>query len=109
MDYHHIFIGLWISSNRLCLNPSKTEFLWCTTWRRIHQIDDGSFHVGDVDIKPLQAVQYLGVMMEGDRLSMTAYVKIVGQCFYSLGKIKSNRRSLSTDAIYHPYHKFDLL
>ena len=66
--------------------------------RRIHQIDDGSFHVGDVDVKPSQAVRNLGVMMEGD-LSMTAHVnKIIGQCFYSLRKIKSIRRSLSTDA-----------
>ena len=37
-------------------------------------------------------------MMDGG-LSMTAHVnKIVSQCFYSLRKIKSIRRSLSTDA-----------
>ena len=91
-------IGQWMSSNRLRLNPSKTEFLRCATSRRIHQIDDGSFHVGDVDVKPSQAVRNLGVMMDGD-LSMTAHVnEIVGQCFYSLRKIKSIRRSLSTDA-----------
>ena len=37
-------------------------------------------------------------MIDGD-LSMTAHVsKIVGQCFYSLRKMKSIRRSKSTDA-----------
>ena len=60
-------------------------------------MDDGSFHVGDADVKPSQAIRSLGVMIEDD-LSMTAHVnKIVGQCFYSLRKIKSIRRSLSID------------
>ena len=91
-------ICLQMSSNRLRSNPSKTEFLRCATSRRIHQIDDGSFHVGDVDVKPSPAVRNLGVMMKGD-LSMTAHVnRIVGQCFYSFRKIKLIRRSLSADA-----------
>ena len=55
-------------------------------------------HVGDVDMKPSQAVRNLGVMMDGD-LSMKAHVnKIIGQCIYSLRKIKLIRHSLSTDA-----------
>ena len=87
-----------MSSNRFRLNPSKTKFLWYATSRRIHQIDDGSFHVSDVDVKPSQDVRNLGVMMDGD-LSMTAHVnKIISQCFYLLRKIKWIRSSLSTDA-----------
>ena len=59
-------IGQWMSSNRLRLSPSKTEFLWCAISRCIHQIDDSSFHVGDVDVKPSQAVRNFGVLMDGD-------------------------------------------
>ena len=102
-------IGPWMSSNRLRLNPLKTEFLWYATLQRIHQIDDGSFLVGDVDVKPSQDVRNLSVMMEGD-LSMTAHVnKIVGQYFYSLQKKKSIPRSLFTDATVTKVNKQDML
>ena len=73
-------------SNRLRINQSKTEFLCCATSRLIDQIDDGSFHVGVVDVKRPKP----GVMMEGD-LSMIVHVyKIVCQSLYLLRKIKSS-------------------
>jgi len=31
-------VGDWMSSNRLQLNTSKTEVLWCTSGRRQHQL-----------------------------------------------------------------------
>ena len=81
-------IALWMSSNLLRINPSKTYFLWCATSRRIHQIDNNAFHVSDVNEKPSLAVRNLGVMIKVD-LSMTARVtKLVSQCFYSMRKIK---------------------
>ena len=70
--------------------PVKDIIPGCATSRRIHQIDEGSFHVGDVDMEPSQTVQILGVMMEG------AINKFVSQYFFSLRKIKSIRRSLFT-------------
>ena len=30
-------IAVWVNSNRLQLNPSETEVLWCATSRRQHQ------------------------------------------------------------------------
>ena len=29
----------WMASNRLKLNPAKTEFLWCSTPRMTHHVD----------------------------------------------------------------------
>ena len=61
------------------------------------------FPRGDVDVKPSQAVRNLGVMMEGNLL-MTVHVNmIVGQCFYSLRKIKRIRRFNSVVLHYHDY------
>jgi len=31
-------IATWMKSNRLQLNPDKTEVLWCATSRRQHQL-----------------------------------------------------------------------
>jgi len=33
-------IALWMKSNRLSLNPSKTQFLRCATTRRLGQLSD---------------------------------------------------------------------
>jgi len=35
-------VSLWMASNRLLLNPTKTEVLWCSSARRQHQIPTGS-------------------------------------------------------------------
>jgi len=40
----------WTASNRLQLNPSKTEFFWCTTIRRLHLIDSGVFLLAGGDV-----------------------------------------------------------
>ena len=31
-------VAAWMKSNRLQLNPAKTEVLWCATSRRRHQL-----------------------------------------------------------------------
>ena len=38
-------ISAWISSHRLKINPTKTEFIWLTTSRRNHIIDHSPISV----------------------------------------------------------------
>ena len=40
-------------SNRLQLNPAKTEVLWCSSARRQHQIPTGPVRVGDTSVLPV--------------------------------------------------------
>ena len=40
---HHMLDG----SNRLKLNPTKSEFLWCAMARRLHHIDNSVFHLDE--------------------------------------------------------------
>ena len=56
----------WRCSNRLTLNPAKTEFLWCTTHQRLHLIDESPFISGNATIKPATSVRNLGVLMDRD-------------------------------------------
>jgi hypothetical protein len=88
----------WMKSNQLELNPAKTEFLWCASRRRLHQIDDSPLLVDDAVINPAVVVRNLGVQM--DRvLSLTSHIsRLVGACFRSLRPIKVIRRSLTPAA-----------
>ena len=38
-------INSWMRSNRLRLNPTKTEFMWCATSRRLHHIDNAPINI----------------------------------------------------------------
>jgi len=50
----------WMMSNRLQLNPSKTEVLSCSSARRQHQIPTGPVRVGDTSVQPVRTVRDLG-------------------------------------------------
>jgi len=41
-------IASWMESNRLRMNPSKCDFLWCATRRRCHQLSTDPLLIDDV-------------------------------------------------------------
>ena len=85
-------IAEWIRSNRLRLNPEKTDFLWCATRRRYIHLDTGELSVCMALIRSPTSVRDLGVLLESD-LSMRRHVAwTVG--FYQLGLIRSCIKSL---------------
>ena len=43
-------VSLWMTSNRLQLNPTKTEILWCASARRQQQIPVGPMRIGDTAV-----------------------------------------------------------
>jgi len=62
-------IASWIRANRLQLNTSKTDLLWCTTARRQHQLPSTALRVGDDFVRPSTSVGDLGIYLDAD-LSM---------------------------------------
>ena len=52
-------VALWMSCNRLQLNTSKTEVLWCSTNRRQYQIPQCPVRVGEDLVTPSTAVRDL--------------------------------------------------
>src|SRR6218665_2060656 len=58
----------WMRSNRLQLNPEKTDFLWCATRRRCRPIhlDTAELSVCGALIRPSTSVRDLGVLLESD-------------------------------------------
>ena len=53
--------GQWMASNRLKLNPVKTDLLWCATQWRQHQLNRNSVGFGGATVQPSSTVQDLGV------------------------------------------------
>ena len=51
-------IGRWMASNRLKLNPSKSEFMWCATARSLH--NDSEFILPDGAVKASTSARDLG-------------------------------------------------
>ena len=86
----------WTKSNRLQINPSKTEFIWCTTARRGKTFDREPFALGDTTVEPSTSVRNLGAYIDAD-MSMTTHINhLVRTCFYHLRRIKHIRRYITT-------------
>ena len=84
----------WMSTNRLQLNPAKTEFMWFVPPRRRHQLPSNQLVVGPVEVAPVTLARDLGVYLDSD-MSMKSHVtRLVGACFGILRQIRSIRRSL---------------
>ena len=55
----------WMTSNRLKLNPAKSEFLWCSSPRMTHHIDYATpFIIDGSAIAPVKVVKLLGVHID---------------------------------------------
>src|SRR6218665_255396 len=59
-------IAEWMRSNRLRLNPEKTDFLWCATRRRCMHLDTSELSVCGALIRPSTTVRDLGVLLGSD-------------------------------------------
>jgi len=84
-----------MASNQLRLNPAKTEFIWCSTSKMSHRVDQvTSFLIDGIEVPPVKSVKLLGVHIDSE-LTMTAHVShTVSAWYYQLRRMKTARRSL---------------
>ena len=88
-------VASWMRSNRLQLNASKTEVLWCTSSRRQHQLPVEPLRVCSDTVTRVQCVRDPGIYLDSD-LSMRPHVqRTVSSCFAVLRQLRSIRRSVS--------------
>ena len=66
-------VSSWMSANRLQLNHSKTEALWCSSSRRQYQIPTRPVRVGSTSVQPVAVVRNLGVYVDAE-VTMRAHV-----------------------------------
>jgi len=93
-------VALWLRANRLQLNHSKTEVLWCTSQRSQHLLPTAEFRVGQLSLLPVRSVRDIDINIDAD-LSMRTHVL---STFATLRQIRSVRRSLPRHALLSLIH-----
>jgi len=92
-------VAAWMRTNRLQLNTAKTEFLWSTTSRCLHQLPQLPLRVGSDHISPACAVRDLRIYIDSD-VSMRSHVaKTVSACYSVLRQLRTIRRSVSRSVL----------
>ena len=93
-------IQQWMAQNRLKLNPTKTEFIWLGSPRRIQQCSTAPLLIAGALIQPSSHVRDLWVIFDSD-LSMSTHVnKLISVCFFHLRQLRLIRRSLDVEAAH---------
>jgi len=85
----------WMQSNRLQLNPGKTELLWCTTSRRQNRLPTSTLTVGSSTVSPVSSVRDLGIFVDSDLVMRTHVCQTVSRCFSALRQLRSIRHLVS--------------
>ena len=93
-------VASWMSSNQLRLNPSKTELIWLGASRLLQHCDGFNMTVCDADVRPVDCVRDLGVLIDSNMTLSNHVNNMAGICFYQLRQLRIIRRSLTTDAAH---------
>ena len=80
-------VASWMSSNRLRLNPSKTELIWLGTSRRLLYCEGLGMTVCGADVRPVECVRDLGVLIDSNMTLSNHVNNVAGICFYQLRKL----------------------
>ena len=90
----------WMPSNRLRLNPDKTEVIWLGSPRSLHHCPMMPMVISGAMIKPSTKVRNPGVTLDSN-LSMTSHVnKLIKVCFFHIRQLRLVRRSLTVDTAH---------
>jgi hypothetical protein len=90
----------WMASNRLRLNPNKTEIIWLGTKRRLKNCSTEPQFISGAWITPSTQVRDLGVTIDSE-LSMIPHVnKVVSICYFHIRQLRLLRRSLDVSSIH---------
>jgi len=82
-------VAVWMQSNRLQLNMTKTELLWCASSRLQHLTPNAPLRVTVCadDVAPIKYVRDLGI--DSDMSIKTHVSRTVSSCFAALRHIRS--------------------
>ena len=91
-------ISGWMASNRLKLNPSKTELMWFSTPHRIANFNKVPIDISSVTINPTTTARSLGVVLD-EELKLSKHVaSVCRSCYYQLRQLRHIRRYLDLDS-----------
>ena len=89
-------VASWMRSNRLQLNTTKTEVLWCATSRRQHQIPQEATRVGNHFVQTAGWLRDLGIYLDSEASMKIHVSRTVSSCFTLLRQVYSAIRHASS-------------
>ena len=96
----------WMSSNRLRLNPDKTQFSWFGTRQQLANRDMLRLSEISPALVSEEPVRDLGVLLDSE-MTLEAHVAgLCRSCFYQLRRLRIIRHSLSRAAVSTLVHAF---
>ena len=87
-----------MKSNRLKLNPDKTEIIWLGTRQKLNLITRCTIRLGDCDISAASTVRNLGVIFDSEMNLKSQANSVIRSGFYQLRQLKTIRRFLTFDS-----------
>lgn len=98
----------WMSSNRLRLNPLKTQYIWLGTRQQLAKLDLVSLSHEFPTFVFSTSVRDLGVILDQE-LSFAEHISsLTRSCFYQLRQLRVVSRSLSSSSTATLVHAFIL-
>jgi ribonuclease P/MRP protein subunit RPP40 len=96
----------WMSSNRLRLNPTKTQYIWFGTRQQLAKIDMKALALEFPLVTFSPFVRDLGIILDQE-LTFTRHINLLCRsCYYQLRQLKVVSRSLSFNAASTLVHSF---
>ena len=91
-------IDRWMSSNRLCLNADKTQFIWLGTRQQLAKVQCHTIELEAATLSVATEVTCLGVTFDNELTFSKHVTSVVRRCFYHLRQLRTVRKSLTTEA-----------
>lgn len=88
----------WFTSNRLSLNPDKTEYLIIGTWQQRQKVHDHHLHFHNDTLKPVDSARNLGVVFDSELSLKSQISKVCQTSFLYIRQLRRVRPFLDHDS-----------
>src|SRR6218665_2467093 len=99
-------LNSWMSSNRLLLNPHKTQYIWLATRQQLYKLDYESLSAEFPTFLFSTSVRDLGVILDQELSFAEHITALTRSCYYHLRQLRVVSRSLSSSSASTLIHAF---
>jgi hypothetical protein len=99
-------LHLWMSANRLCLNSTKTQFIWFGTRQQLHKLDYSLLALKFPSYTYSSSVRDLGVTLDSSLTFAEHISTLTRSCYFQLRRLRAIRRSTMPTVFTSIVHAF---
>src|SRR6218665_245118 len=88
-------LHFWMMTNRLNLNPSKTQLIWFGTRQELQKLDHKLIALTVPNFTFSSSVHDLGVTLDSELTFADHISLLMRSCYYQLRRLRAIRRSVS--------------